>query len=241
MTSADDYIHIIPSTPSYAHAQESTMSRVYNVDANDPNAEIFTAAMFCHQQRLFPEGQFIALHKGRIVGLTVSMRLPFDPENPFIESWFTTISMGWLHRHDPGAAWMYGVESCVLPDYQSRGVGGALMQARFDVARDLNLRGIVAGSALISMRANAESHGMIAPAEYIRQIVTGDLYDRNLTKQIKKGFVPLAVIPNYLHDDDSMGFGAVIVWHNPDYDPARGRVTSQRRYKVALKTMSGRV
>jgi GNAT superfamily N-acetyltransferase len=214
------------------------MSRVYGgIDPYDPASQIFTAEIFRHQQNVFPFGQFVALHGAEMIGLTVSMLLDFDPAQPFIEPWFTTISDGWLQRHNPNADWMYGVESCVLPAYQSRGVGGALMRARFDVARDLNLRGMAAGSALISYADNVRQYGAVAPDDYIRRVQSGDLFDTNLSKQIKKGFIPLAVIPDYLVDDpDSLGWGAVIAWYNPDYDPARGRGSAHfRTYTLPLR------
>ncbi|MDX2161639.1 MAG: GNAT family N-acetyltransferase [bacterium] len=232
-----DTIVIQPSDPRYAAQQQAVMERVYDCCWDEPDAEVFCAEMFRHHQAIFPAGQFIALHAGRVVGFTVSMLLPFDPQQPFIEPWFTTISDGWLHRHDPAADWMYGVESCVETGYQSRGVGSGLMNARFDIVRDMNLRGIVAGSALISYRENTEKHGMFEPEDYIRLVASGTLYDTNLTKQIKKGFRPVAVIPNYLRDSHSMGWGAVIVWRNPDHDPAKGRGTPMlRTYHVGMRS-----
>ncbi len=218
-----DTYTIINSLPEHAEQQTALMERVYGVKQDEPDSELFSPAQFRRHIELFPHGQFVALYQGRVIGLTVSMMLPFDPAKPFIEPWFTTIDNGWLHKHDPTADWMYGVESCVDNDFHSRGIGGALMDARFNVARDLNLRGMVAGSGLISYRQNTEKYGPIKPDDYIRRVVAGELFDTNLTKQIKKGFKPLAVIPNYLRDSESMGWGAVIVWDNPDYDPSRRR------------------
>ncbi|MEO6969541.1 MAG: hypothetical protein ABI217_01435 [Chthoniobacterales bacterium] len=44
-----------------------------------------------------------------------------------------------------------------------------------------------------------------------------DLNDPTLSFQIKQGFVPLAVAPDYLHHDpESLGYAAVIEWLNPE-------------------------
>ncbi|MFN8530265.1 MAG: GNAT family N-acetyltransferase [Anaerolineae bacterium] len=220
---------IVPGEARYAEQQQALMERVYNVKFEEPDSEVFNADMFRHHLSLFPEGQYVALHGDQVVGFTVGMLLDFDPAHPFIEPWFTTISDGWLRRHNTAAEWMYGVESCVDWEYQSRGVGSALMDARFNAARALNLRGMVAGSAWISFRENKERYGDIEPEDYLRRVIAGTLFDTNLTKQIKKGFKPLAVIPDYLRDNDSMGWGSVIIWENPDYDPAKGRGTVERR------------
>ncbi len=144
------------------------------------------------------------------------MRIPFDPAHPFIESWYETISDGWLTRHDPAAEWMYGVETCVHPGYRGMGVGGKLMEARFEVAKALNLRGMVAGSAVIDYYQSADQ---VAPEEYVQGVVDGRYFDTNLSKQLRKGFRAVALIPNYLPDPETRGWGVVIVWDNPAYDP----------------------
>ncbi|MCC6804023.1 MAG: GNAT family N-acetyltransferase [Anaerolineae bacterium] len=214
-------ISIVPTLPDYAEQMEDLSHVVYGSSRANPDGTL-TAPHFRRHVELFPQGQFVALaHTAggeRVVGLTASMRVPFDPANPFIESWHTTISDGWLTRHDPAADWMYGVETCVHPGYRSRGVGGRLMEARFALAKALNLRGMVAGSAVISY---AEAPDHVSPDEYVQGVIDGTYFDTNLTKQLRKGFRAVALIPNYLPDPETRGWGVVIVWENPDYDPAR--------------------
>ena len=203
------------------------MHRVYNTTRENPDGT-FLAPHFRRHMEIFPEGQFVALEAGRVVGLTASMRIAFDPANPFIESWYETISDGWLTRHDPSAEWMYGVESCVHPDYQGSGIGGKLMEARFDVAKALNLRGMVAGSDIMSYPAIAHQ---VSPEDYMRGVVEGNFFDNNLSKQLRKGFTAVALIPNYLEED----WGVVIVWGNPEFDHARpiGKAAVKpRRYVI---------
>jgi len=222
------------SRPRYVAQMEALQRRVYAMEPDDTDG-ILLAQHFLHHQAIFPEGQFVALDHGRVVGLTVSMRLAFDPERPFIEPWLETIGGGWLTRHDPAGEWMYGVESCVDPDYQGRGIGGALIEARFQTARELNLRGMVAGSALISY---AEVSPEITPEQYVDGVISGRFFDRNLSKQLRKGFRVCGLIPNYVDDESTRGWGAVIVWHNPDYDPAAARrpaVARRHRYRMTLR------
>jgi ribosomal protein S18 acetylase RimI-like enzyme len=111
---------------------------------------------------------------------------------------------------------MYGVESCVNPAYRGSGIGGKLMEARFNVARQLNLRGMVAGSAIIDYYQVAQQ---VSPEDYVRGVAEGRFFDTNLSKQIRKGFRPAALIPNYVDDPGTLGWGVVIVWDNPDYNP----------------------
>jgi GNAT superfamily N-acetyltransferase len=224
-------ITIVRSSPRYAEQMETLMRRVYNAPPDELDGN-FSADMFRRHMQIFPEGQFIALEQGRVVGLTASMRLTFDPAHPFIENWYVTISDGWLYRHEPSAEWMYGVESCVHPDYQGAGVGGKLMQARFDVAQALNLRGMVAGSAVISYYKVADT---VSPEDYLAGVIAGTYWDNNLSKQMRKGFKPLALIPDYLSDADTRGWGVVIVWDNPTFDPTQPIGTAfiaPRRYRL---------
>lgn len=220
MPSKDRLLHPSPtlrvehSRPEHADRQAALMEYVYGGHASYSD-QIFTASQFRHHLAVFPEGQFVALDGDQVVGLTVSMRIRFDRKHPFIEPWWETIGAGWL-RHIPDGAWMYGVESCVHPGYQGRGVGGALMQARFDTARLLNLRGMVAGSTLLDYQQAA---AIATPEEYVQGVVEGRWFDTNLTKQMVKGFRPVAVIPNYVNDASALGWGAVIIWENPAYIP----------------------
>jgi GNAT superfamily N-acetyltransferase len=232
-----DQIVVAPSLESDAEAMAALMALVYNAHA-EGFEQIFSTEQFRHHIAIFPEGQFTAFHGDRIVGVTVSMRIDFDPAHPFIEPWWQTIGGGWL-RHVPDGAWMYGVESNVDPAYQGRGVGGKLMEARFDTARLLNLRGMVAGSTLMSYSQHA---AQVSPEEYVAGVVAGRYFDNNLSKQMIKGFRPLpgAVIPGYVSDISALGWGTVIVWDNPDYDAARGPQAhiavqqQQRVYRRAL-------
>ena len=226
-------ITIIRSQARYAEAMQALSETVYGYEASDEN-QILTAEQFRHHLTIFPEGQFTALDGDRVVGVTVSMRIDFDPANPFIESWWTTINRGWLN-HKPEGEWMYGVESAVHPKYQGRGIGGKLMEARYETARRLNMRGMVAGSALVSYASVAEQ---VSPEEYVRGVVEGRFFDNNLTKQLRKGFKAGAIIPNYVLDEEALGWGAIIVWDNPDYSPTRkirnSRLTAQQ-YRMALR------
>lgn len=134
---------------------------------------------------------------------------------------------------------MYGVESAVHPDYRGRGVGSKLMDARFDTLRQLNLRGMVAGSAIIDYHTAAH----LTPKQYVNEVITGARFDTNLSKQLHKGFRVHNIIPDYLEDDEeaTMGYGVAIVWYNPEYRPnaGSGRSIKRRTYSFNMRAMRG--
>jgi hypothetical protein len=111
---------------------------------------------------------------------------------------------------------MYGVETFVHPDYQSQGVGSRLMDARFDLLRRLNLRGLVAGSLFVGYDEVAER---MTPEQYVSEVVAGKRFDSNLSKQLRKGFKVRNLIPNYTEEPRTRDYAAAIVWVNPEYRP----------------------
>lgn len=111
---------------------------------------------------------------------------------------------------------------------QGKRVGGKLIEARYNLIRRLNLRGIVAGSIIKDYHKVADS---VSPEQYVQDVVSGARFDSNLSKQLKKGFVVKNLIPNYHDDPRSCNWGVAIVWENPDYLPSRkiaGRVLPRR-------------
>src|SRR5690606_17734313 len=97
-----------------------------------------------------------------------------------------------------------------------------------DLARRLNLRGMIAGSIIMGYAAVADE---VTPEQYVRDVIAGTRFDNNLTKQLKKGFKVRNLIPNYSEDPRSRNWGLAIVWENPDYIPdlkIAGRVLPHR-------------
>lgn len=218
-TQETPHIVVIPSTPDYAGKMQTLQEIVYAAN-NQPDAEDnLTAEHFLSHLHYFPEAQFIAIDTDtdEVVGLTSGMRIHFDESQPYTHTWLETTANGTLSTHQPDGEWMYGVESAVHPDYQGMGIGGMLMAARFAVAQRLNLRGLVAGSVIMGYHKYADR---MTPGDYVAAVVAGEIFDNNLSKQIKKGFRPHNIIPNYVCDTSSLGYGVNIIWHNPTYQPA---------------------
>lgn len=88
----DERIAIVPTTAAHAHQMVELMCAAYNCSP----IETYRAEQFKQQARIFPEGQFVALdtETDRVVGLTISMRVDFDPREPMLESWAETTNYG---------------------------------------------------------------------------------------------------------------------------------------------------
>ncbi|HEX9644743.1 MAG TPA: GNAT family N-acetyltransferase [Acidimicrobiia bacterium] len=161
----------------------------------------------------FPEGVFVAMDGPKVVGVGAGILLDFDFEHPQ-HSIVSITGEDQCGNHDPAGDWYYGTDITVHPGYRRRGIGHGLYERRKTLVRDLDRRGIIAGG---HMPAFADHKAHMSAAEYIERVRAREIYDPTLTFQMENGFELLGVLEDYMHDDATDGWSALIVWHNPDY------------------------
>ena len=191
-----------------------------------PGAPSWTEEQLAAHLRVFPEGQFVAVRTdtGEIVGMAASLIVLWD-DYELQSSWRDFTAAGSFANHDPvRGRTLYGAEIMVSPALQGQGVGTKLYAAREALARRLGLLRIRAGARLRDYHRYADR--MSAEA-YAAAVVRGEVVDRTLTFQLRRGFRVIGVISGYLrHDPESLGHAAVIEWVNPD-------VARREGYRVA--------
>jgi GNAT superfamily N-acetyltransferase len=165
--------------------------------------------------RVFPEGQFVAVHEstGRIVGMAASLIVWWN-DYDMTTNWrdFTDAGMFTNHNREKGRT-LYGAEVMVDPTLQGSGIGKQLYEARRELTVRLGLLRIRAGARL---RGYHQYAAAMSPEEYVIGVVRGEIGDPTLSFQLKRGFEVIAVVSNYLrHDPESLGYAAVIEWLNP--------------------------
>jgi len=184
--------------------------------------EIITAVHYEAHIRRFPEGQLAAVTSvGRVVGCSTDFRTTFDLdriEHRYIEA----TDRNWLSHHDPEGDWLYGADIGVLPSYRGRGIATSLYGARHALARRLGLKGHIAGSML---RGYAQWKDRMTVQQYVTNVVAGRLFDPALSVQLKCGFRVHGIIQNYVTDPSCDNKAAFIVWENPGYHEAPGRLS----------------
>ena len=111
-------------------------------------------------------------------------------------------------------------------------MGGKLIEARYDLIRALNLRGLVAGSLIVDYAKVADS---VPVEQYVRDVIAGLRFDSNLSKQLHKGFKVHGLIPNYSDSEQSAHWGVEIVWSNPDYRRVRRVAALPKAANVPLQ------
>jgi GNAT superfamily N-acetyltransferase len=161
-------------------------------------------------------GQFIAVTEidgqEKVIGVAIALRTAYPPSAP-PKSWLDSIGDLSLAGHDPAGRWLYGAEKAVHPDFQGRGIGTALYETQFRLARQLGLHGIYAGGMLKGYRNYRDTMSL---REYAGRVMRGELFDPTVSVQMKRGFRPRSLIENYSWDHEASHAGLLIVW-----EPAR--------------------
>jgi GNAT superfamily N-acetyltransferase len=163
--------------------------------------------------RTFPDGFFVCLDGDRAVGQAGGIFLDFDFDHPQ-HSIAGITGEHQCGNHDPHGAWYYGTDMVVHPEYRRRGIGSALYELRQNLVRSHNKRGIIAGGHMHNFPEH--KHAMTAH-EYVEKVASREIYDQTLTFQMDNGFELKGALENYLTDEATDNWSALIVWPNPDY------------------------
>lgn len=197
------------TTPADFEAIRALSEAVY------PGSPAWSLAQLASHHRVFPEGQFVAVDEatGEIVGMAASLIVWWN-DYEMTSSWRDFTDGGFFTNHDPEKGrTLYGAEIMVNPSRQGTGVGKKLYDARRELTVRLGLLRIRAGARLRNYHRYA---GHLSPEEYVIKVVREEIGDPTLSFQLKRGFVVIAVVSNYLrHDPESLGHAAVIEWLNP--------------------------
>lgn len=179
-----------------------------------PSSPPWSEAQLASHLAVFPEGQFVALDGDRVVGMAASLIVLWD-DYQFDTDWRDFTAAGMFTNHDPARGrTLYAAEVMVDPDYQGKGVGSQLYDARRRLVRERQLRRIRAGARL---RGYHNFASQMTAEDYVARVTSGELRDPTLSFQLKRGFRVLTVVSGYLrHDPESLGHAAVIEWLNPD-------------------------
>lgn len=190
----------------------------YGIRPGDDCGDCFSADDILAHSKRFPEGQFVAIRisgpgAGQAAGMAVTMRTTRPPTESILP-WMDAIGDLRISAHETAGDWLYGVEMAVRPMYQGHGIGSALYEARFDLARRLNLRGWYAVGMLMGYSQHEDEMNV---TEYGDRVIARLLKDPTVTMQMNRGFRAERVITDYVDEPAAGNAGVLIVWDNPEY------------------------
>ena len=176
--------------------------------------ELMTEKHFLKHCEVFPEGEFVALLDGKVVGLGSGFFIDFDFEHTD-HTFNDMIAGGYYTNHVPNGEYYYGADISVHPKCRGMGIGRMLYDARKDLVLRTNRRGIVAGGVLPGYPTFRQA---MTIHEYVGAVVAGNLYDPTLSMQLRNGFVVRGMLENYIDDSNSDNWATLIYWENEKYD-----------------------
>ena len=187
--------------PEHAERLEALQRIVFPALAED---ELIKSVHYLRHLQIFPEGQFVITDGNEVIGMTSTMRSAFnDNHHTFKE----TIAGGWLTNHNPCGDWLYGLDLGIHPNYRGKGLARSLYKARHMLVQSLQLKGQFTVGMMNGYGVVAET---ISAQQYFEELKLGNRTDPTLTPQMKIGFEPICLIPNYLNDPTCGGYGVLI-------------------------------
>lgn len=160
---------------------------------------------------LFPEGALCVEVKGEIAGSMTALLVDFDPNAP-LHTWGEMTDHGYIRNHNPNGRTLYVVDISVRPSYRKLGLGKWLMQSMYEVVVHKGLERLLGGGRMPGYHKKA---GEMTAEQYLQAVVRGELKDPVITFLLRCGRTPVAVVPNYLEDEESCHYGALMEWKNP--------------------------
>ncbi|MGF2616027.1 GNAT family N-acetyltransferase [Rossellomorea vietnamensis] len=161
--------------------------------------------------KLFPEGALCIEVEGEIAGSITGMITCFDPAK-INHSWSELTGNGYINTHEPNGNALYIVDIGVSPKYRGLGLGKALMNSMYEVVIQLRLQQLIGGGR---MPGYGKAANKMSAAEYLEAVVKGELHDKVISFLLRCGRLPVGVIPDYIEDEESRNYAALMEWRNP--------------------------
>ena len=204
---------IMNTKPWHTEDVSHTLREAYGVRPNEACDDCFDPADIQAHIELFPEGQFMAMRisgpaAGHAIAAAITMRRSRPPTAPILP-WREAIGDLQLSAHEPHGDWLYGVEMAVHPMVQGYGIGTELYKARFQLARQLNLRGWYAVGMLMGYMDHADEMDVV---EYGEKVIAREIKDPTVTMQMNRGFRAERVVTDYVDEPAAGNSGVLIVW-----------------------------
>nr|WP_261395251.1 GNAT family N-acetyltransferase [Membranihabitans marinus] len=113
----------------------------------------------------FPEGQFVVVVDGKVVGSALSLIVDYEKfgdEHTYME----ITANDTFSTHDPEGSVLYGIDVFMHQEYRGMRMGRRLYDARKELCENLNLRAIIFGGRIPGYFEHAESMNV---KEYIQK------------------------------------------------------------------------
>jgi GNAT superfamily N-acetyltransferase len=183
----------------------------YDCFANIPEAEYDQHEHFAHRYNIFPEGTFVALIDGKVVGMASGLFIDFEFDPPFCRTVDGFRGDGFYSAHCPEGSYYYADDIAVHSDYRRRGIGRSFYEARKSLVQRLGKKGIIAGGLPVGYLRYRDR---LSIHEYVALVKAKKCYDSTLSFQMNNGFQIIDMIEKFT-PNDGHDWGVLIYWENP--------------------------
>lgn len=164
-----------------------------------------------HHVRLFPEGAVCVEVAGRLAGSMTALMVTLDPDHPG-HSWTEITDDGYIGNHNPKGDTLYVVDISVAPAYRQLGLGKWMMQTMYELVVQLGLKRLAGGGRMSGYHLEAER---LSPEAYLQEVLAGKRKDPVITFLLRCGRTPVAILHDYLEDEESCNHAVLMEWRNP--------------------------
>ena len=159
----------------------------------------------------FPEGALCAVANGEIIGSMTGLRIP-ESIAQGSHGWAEVTDDGYIRNHDPHGQTLYVVDICVDPGYRGAGIGHWLMQSMSETTVYLGLERLLGGGRMPGYHRHASA---LSAETYLARVAEGELRDPVISFLLRCGRMPVGVVADYLEDEESCNYAALMEWRNP--------------------------
>jgi len=196
-----------------------------------PGVPAWTKAQFLSQLKTFPAGQLGVEIKGKLVAISSSMLVKSDvamSAHDFDE----VTDDSHIRSHDEKGDYLYGIDIAILPEFRGQKLARRLYEARKEIARRRNLKGMIIGGRIPNYHKHADE---MSAEDYVEKVCAKELEDPVLYAQLANDFVIRRVMPDYLPEDhESCGNAVLMEWINPAYTPKDGTPITKSTVRLCV-------
>lgn len=160
---------------------------------------------------IFPEGALCVEVEGEIVGSMTSLIVDFNPNEPK-HTWEEMTDNGYIRNHNEKGNTLYVVDICVKPKYRQFDLGRHLMYSMYELVIHKNLDRLLGGGR---MPGYFRYHEQLSAEQYVEKVINNEIKDPVISFLLRCGRLPIAVVDNYLEDEESCNYGVLMEWKNP--------------------------
>lgn len=160
---------------------------------------------------LYPQGALCVEIDGEIAGSMTGMLTTFDPRHPE-HTWDEVTDEGAIRTHNPDGDSLYVVDIGIKPKFRKLKLGRLLMEAMYERVVADGLERLIGGGRMPGYHHHAEK---MTAVEYSEKVLIGELRDPVISFLLSCGRMPVAIVPNYLDDEESRNYALLMEWKNP--------------------------